>query len=303
MLNVPRPGWLAIAHGTIVESTTDHVALAAAGCAFFATLSLFPAISMLISIYGLVFAPASVVPQLAVLKDMLPPPAYGLIEDRVLQLIAQPHKHLSLSLIVGTLLTFWSSASAAKSLLSAVNVAYDVTERRSFLRFQAIGLAMTLGAMVFASLAIAVLLILPSVIRFSGLSAFSAELIQTTTFLFVEASFAGGMTLLYARGPSRQPFPEMRVLPGVILSTILWLISSWALSTYVRRLANFDATYGSIGAVVGVMLWFYISAYAVLLGAELNARIEGGAAPSRPGSQPKNGMIETAPTSTGEPSR
>jgi membrane protein len=252
---------------------------------------------MLISIYGLVFDPASVVPQLAILKDMLPPPAFGLIEDRVLQLITQKHEHLSVSLIIGMLLTLWSSASAAKSVLSALNVAYNVTERRPFLRFQAIGLAMTLGAILFASVSIAVLLILPAVIRFTGLSAFSAELIQTATFLFVVASFAGGMTLLYARGPSRRPFPGMRILPGVILSTILWLISSWALSTYVRRLANFDATYGSIGAVVGVMLWFYISAYAVLLGAELNAQIE---IAVRDGSHQPGAVIETPPAFPGD---
>ena len=103
--------WRTIVWNTFIASTTDHVSLAAAGCAFYATLSLFPGISMLISVYGLLFDPTSVVPQLAVLRDLLPPPAYALIEDRVLQLVAQPRDHLTIGLVVAFLVSFWSSAS------------------------------------------------------------------------------------------------------------------------------------------------------------------------------------------------
>jgi membrane protein len=250
------------------------VSLAAAGCAFYATLSLFPAISMLISVYGLVFDPTSVVPQLAVLRDLLPLPAFGLIEDRVMQLVAQPRGHLSVGLAIAFLLSFWGSASASKAVLSAMNVAYDTTERRPFFRFQLIGLAMTLSAVICVVLAVAVLLVLPPLIQFSGLSAIGGALIQSASFSLVLAFFSIGLGLLYAHGPSRERPPDTRVLPGTALATGLWLLSSYVLSMYVSRLANFDATYGSIGAVVGIMLWFYVSAYAVLLGAELNAQLE-----------------------------
>ncbi len=250
------------------------MSLAAAGCAFYATLSLFPAISMLISIYGLLFDPNSVVPQLAVLRDLLPPPAFSLIEDRVTQLVAQPRGHLTIGLVVAFLVSFWSSASASKAVLSAMNVAYDTTERRSFLRFQLIGLAMTLSAVVGVVLAISVLLVMPRLIQFSGLSAIGAALIQIASLGLTIGFFALGLALLYARGPSRTPPPNAPVLPGTALATLLWLVSSYVLSLYVAKLANFDATYGSIGAVVGIMLWFYVSAYASLLGAELNAQME-----------------------------
>ena len=228
----------------------------------------------MISVYGLLFDPGSVVPQLAVLRDLLPPPAYSLIEDRVMQLVAQPSGHLTIGLAIAFLVSVWSSSSASKAVLSAMNVAYDTTERRPFLRFQLIGLAMTIGAVVCAMLAIAVLLVLPPLIQFSGLSAFGAALIQTASFGLVVGLFALGLGLLYARGPSRAPPPGARVLPGAALATLLWLLSSYVLSIYVGKLANFDATYGSIGAVVGIMLWFYVSAYAALLGAELNAQLE-----------------------------
>jgi membrane protein len=250
------------------------MSLSAAGCAFYATLSLFPAISMLISVYGLVFDPGSVVPQLAVLRDLLPAPAYLLIEARVMQLVAQPGGHLTIGLGIAFLVSFWSSASASKAVLAAMNVAYNTTEPRPFFRFQLIGLAMTLSAVVCVVLAIAVLVVLPRVILFTGLSAVGAALIQIASFSLVVGFFAVGLGLLYAHGPSRKPPPEARVMPGTVLATLLWLLSSYILSLYVGKLANFDATYGSIGAVVGIMLWFYVSAYAALLGAELNAQLE-----------------------------
>jgi membrane protein len=273
-LSKPRVTWWSITQNTIHASTSDHVSLAAAGCAFYATLALFPAISMLISVYGLLFDPASVVPQLAVLRELLPTPAFLLIEDRVLQLVAQPREHLTTGLAIAFLVSVWSSASAAKAVLSAMNVAYDATDRRPFLRFQAIGLAITISAVVCVVLAIAGLIVLPRLIQFSGLSEVSAVLIQTASLGLVIAFFAIGLGLLYAHGPSRVPPPKARVMPGTALATIMWLLSSYVLSMYVGKLASFDATYGSIGAVVGIMLWFYVSAYAALLGAELNAQLE-----------------------------
>src|ERR1019366_7711169 len=116
----------------------------------------------------------------------------------------------------------WSSASASKAVLSAMNVAYDTTERRSFLQFQLVGLAITFTAVVGVVLAIAVLLVMPRLIQFSGLSAFGAALIQITSFGLVFGFFAVGLAVLYARGPSRKPPPGARVLPGAALATFLW---------------------------------------------------------------------------------
>jgi membrane protein len=250
------------------------MSLAAAGCAFYATLALFPAISMLVSVYGLVFDPVSVEPQLQVLAGLLPPPAFALIDDRVHQLVNQSGGNLSIGLLIGFLLAFWSSATGTKSILSAINVAYDVTEGRPFLRFQAIGLGMTLVAVVCVVLGIAVLLGLPFVLAAVGLSRDSAGLIHIVSLLMLVSFFTVAIGLLYRFGPSRLTPPHPRILPGSALATLLWLIASESLSFYVSHIGSFGATYGSLGAVVGVMLWFYVSAYAVLLGAELNARLE-----------------------------
>src|SRR4029077_13121033 len=132
--------------GTLKESTSDRVSLAAAGCAYYATLALFPAISMLISVYGLVFDIMSVEQQLQLLRELLPAPAFTLIDERVHQLVTQPSGTLSTGLLVSFAITFWSAATGTKSVLSALNVAYDTTEQRGIVGFQLIALAMTLCA-------------------------------------------------------------------------------------------------------------------------------------------------------------
>jgi membrane protein len=270
----PERPWRSLLGRTFRASTTDRVSLAAAGCAFYATLALFPAISMLISVGGMVLDPPTAEQQLGALSGLLPAPAAGLIEDRARQLAAQGSGSLSLHLLFSFLLTFWSSSTGAKSVLSAVNVAYDVTEQRPYLRFQAVGLAMTLVAVVCAIVAICVLLLLSPAIDFLGLSRHGGGLINTAGVAMMIGFFFVSISVLYRFGPSRASPRKPRIKPGAALATVLWLIASNLLSLYVSRIAAFGATYGSLAAAVGVMLWFYISAYSVLLGAELNARLE-----------------------------
>ena len=270
--------------GAFEEATTDQVSLAAAGCAFYATMALFPAISVLISVYGLAFNVVAVEQQLQVLRDLLPPPAFMMIEDRVHELVTQPNGALSIGLVVSLLVGFWSSATGTKSVISALNVAYDVTERRSFLSFQLIGLLMTLCAVMAATLAIAVLVLLPTVISFVGLSDYSAKLINALSTVFLVFLVGGTIALLYRFGPSRGSGAraKRRVFPGAVVATALWLIASVGLSFYVSHIASFGATYGPLGAVVAIMLWFYVTAYAVLLGAEVNAQLEHNEEPASP---------------------
>jgi membrane protein len=268
--------WRGIIIGTFQESTTDQVSLAAAGCAFYATLALFPAISVLISVYGLAFNVSAVEQQLQVLRDVMPPPAFAMIDDRVRELVSQPNNALSLGLAIGLALAFWSAATGTKSVISALNVAYEATERRSLIRFQLIGLMMTLCAVVAATVAIAVLVLLPAVISFVGLSDYSAGLINVFSTVLLLVLVGATIALLYRFGPSRRPPPNQRIFTGAIFATVLWLIASVGLSFYVSHIARLGVTYGPLGAVVAIMLWFYITAYAVLLGAELNSQLEQG---------------------------
>lgn len=263
-----------VMRGAFRASIADRMTLSAAGCAFYATLALFPAISTLISVYGLVFNRAAVASQLQAVEPVLPPPAFSLIQARVQELINQPNGSLSAGLVISTLITFWSAGSGVKSVISALNLALGITEMRSFLRFQLTGFAMTLSAILVAVLAIAVLVVSPAAIAFVGLSAYSAGLIHAAGLLTLVGMFILSLLMLYRFGPSRAPPPHQPMFPGAILATVLWLSASGLLSFYVSNITSFGVTYGPLGAVVGVMLWFFISAYAVLLGAELNALLE-----------------------------
>jgi len=264
----------AIAIATLRSCASDRVSLAAAGCAFWATTAVFPAISALVAIYGLVSNPFTVLSQVALLSDLLPKPAYELIHERVLLLARQPHGRLSWHLTIGILLALWSAATGTKSMLSALNVVYDVEETRGFLRFQLVGVALTGVGVVGAALAISGVVLLPAAVTFVGLPRSSAAVIHTVSLSLLVALFGAAVGVLYRVGPSRHRRGRVRVVPGAAIATGLWLIASGALSFYISHLGSFGATYGSLGAVVGIMLWFYISAYAALLGAELNARLE-----------------------------
>ena len=269
-----KPGWHQVIVRAMREAVTDRVSLAAAGCGFYATMALFPAISVLISVYGLVFNVQSVEQQLALLRELLPPPAFALISERVHELVSQPNDTLSISLLVSLVVAFWSASAGTKSVLSALNVAYDTVERRGILGFQLTALAMTLCAVAAAVLAIAVLVFLPTVIWFVGLSDYSAALINIFSMALLVVLVGGSIALLYRYGPSRERQRDRQIFAGAILATLLWLIASEGLSYYVAHIARFGVTYGPLGAVVAIMLWFYLTAYAVLLGAEVNSQLE-----------------------------
>ena len=279
--HIPWTGWKQVLRRTFSEMISDKIGLAAAGCAFYATLALFPAISTMVSVYGLAFDPSTVEPQLRVLRNLLPRPAFLLISERVHTLVSQPRGTLTISLIIGTLVTLWSASAGTKSILAALNMAYEETESRSFVRFQLTALSMTLCAILGAALAVALLVFLPAVLDFiprhfgfEAVEAGTQTLIRIGTplllLLFVGASFS----LLYRFGPSRRSPGWHWVTPGSLVATLLWLLASTGFSYYVGHVASYDATYGPLGAVVGIMMWFFVTAYVVLLGAELNAELE-----------------------------
>ena len=273
-LHIPWRGWRQVLQHVFHAAASDRVSLSASGCAFWATLSLFPAISMLISLYGLAFDPDTVEPQLENIRRLVPAPAFAMISERVRTLVSHPGTTLGASLVISTAITFWSASTGTKSLLSALNLAYAARERRGLLRFQTVGLLMTLAGIVGAILGLAILVLLPAVISFVGLSAYMSGLVQLGSFTGLIIFVLTALSVVYRFGPSRRVASWRWITPGSLMATVLWLIASVVFSFYVQHVASFDATYGPLGAVAGIMMWFWVTAYAVLLGAELNAELE-----------------------------
>ncbi len=268
-----RTGWV-VTRNTAKALISDKVSIVAAGCAFYATLALFPALSMMVFMYGLVFDPVTVEPQLSHLQELLPPAVYTLIDDRVHQLVSQQHGSLTLGLVISTLVTLWSSATGTKSLLAGLNLAHGLPEERGFFRFQATAFGMTLCTIIAVVLAIAILVFLPAAISLIGLSAYQGGLIFVSSLSLLLGVIFLLLTALFRYGPSRRPHSWRSVIPGAILATILWMVASTLFSLYVGRLASYDRTYGPLAAAVGVMMWLWVSVYVILLGAELNAELE-----------------------------
>lgn len=259
---------------TFWASLADRIAMAAAGCAFWGMMALFPAISTMISAIGLVLDPTTVEDQLHLLNDLLPESAFALIEDRVHELLSHPRASLNTNLIVSSALTFLSSATGSKAMLAGVSIAYDAENARGFVHFQIVGLLMTFAAVLGGVSTLLVLLALQPVLSVLGLPVDTAHLVHVASLGLLVLAFLIAVALLYRFGPLLEGVRRRIVLPGSLLATLIWLSASWGLSFYIDRIASFGATYGSLGAVAGVMLWLYTAAYAVLLGAELNARIE-----------------------------
>ncbi len=253
---------------------SHRTGLVAAGCAFYATLALFPALSMLISLYGLAFDPYSVATQMELLEGLLPPDAYSLINRQVQDLVARPGATLGWSLAIGAGIALWSASTGTKSMMGALNLAYDEEERRGIILFQVVGLAMTFATILMAIVAVAILVALPHVIDLLHLPAGTAELVHWGSLLVLVLFVFLSLAFLYAAGPSRARGHDRRVLPGGLLATALWLVASWTFTLYATDFASFGTVYGPLAAVAAVMLWFWVSTYVVLLGAELNSALE-----------------------------
>jgi len=250
----------------------QRVSLVAAGCAFYATLALFPTITMLISLYGLVFDPDTVQPQLHYLQSFMPPAAYELIADRIQSLVSAPARGLGIGFIISLMISLWSSSTGTKSVLNALTLAYNQQETRGMIKFQLVSLGMTLIAVLGAALAIGILVLIPVVITFVGLTGYGKLLVGLCSFVAMVTFVVTALGLLYRFGPAGSG--RIFFAPGAALATVVWLLGSWAFGLYVGHFAAYSATYGPLAALIGLMMWFYLTAYIVLLGAEVNAALD-----------------------------
>src|SRR4051794_4329245 len=271
---IPPRGWWAVLRRVVREVTSDEVGMAAASCGFYAMLSLFPAISVSISLYGLVADPAAIEDQLAGLRDVLPASTYMMIAGRVHDLATAGPTKLSWGLALSLPVALWSAMNGTKAIIRALNVAYEERERRSFLRFNLVALLFTLGGILGVVLALTVIVLVPAALSFSWLGPLASIAVRVCSFGLLLGSVVLGVALLYRFGPSRANAKWRWITSGSLVTAGLWLAASLAFSFYVSNFGSYDAAYGTLGGVVVALLWFWISAYAVILGAELNAELE-----------------------------
>jgi membrane protein len=271
---LPAAGWRDILWRVKAEMAQDNLSLVAAGVAFYALLALFPAIAAVVSIYGLVADPQTVEQQLQSVSHILPQEARSIVEEQLKRVTASGSTALGLGAIVSLLLAIWSANKGTQSLITALNIVYDEDEKRGFIWLNLISLALTIGMFLFLIVCLAAIAALPALIGNLGLPEVVRQLAVWLRWPVLGVAFVAALAVLYRFAPSRDE-PRWRwVSWGAVVATVLWLIASGLFSWYVSNFGNYNETYGSLGAVAVLMMWFWLSALIVLLGAELNAEME-----------------------------
>lgn len=271
---IPARGWRDILWRVKGQIAEDKLSMIAAGVAFYGLLAVFPGLVALVGLYGLAFDPQQVERQVAAVSGMLPPQAAEILLGQLNGLATTGSTALGIGAIGGLLLALWSASAGMRTLMEALNVAYDEEEKRGTVRFYATALALTLAAIAGTVLAIALVIALPVVIGFFGLGSLLQGVIKFAVWPVLILVVLLGLAIVYRYAPSRER-PRWRwVSWGAVIATVLWIIGSVLFSLYVTRFGSYNETYGAAGAVVILLMWFLLSSYAVLIGAEINAEME-----------------------------
>ena len=270
---IPARGWRQVAKRGWKEAKADNVPLLAAGVAFYAFLAIFPALIALVSIYGLFADPATIATQLQSVTEALPADARKVIVDQV-TMLASRRAALSIGLAISIVIALWSASGGISNLLTAVNVAYDEEEKRGFVKKRLLSLGLTIAAIVFMVIMLGIVAVLPALLKSVFGTGVLRWVFQILGWLILVVLVTVALAVIYRLGPERDA-PKMKwVSVGAIVGTVIWLIASIGFSIYSSTFGNYAKTYGVFAGIVVLLFWLWITAYAILLGAEINAESE-----------------------------
>ena len=272
---IPWRGWKDIFWRTLEQISADRLLLIAGGVVFYGLLATVPAITALVSMYG-IFTPASTInAQLSFLADVMPGGAYQLISDQIVRIAGNSDGKLTLAFALGLGIALWSANAGVKAIFDALNIVYDEDEKRGLIKLNAISLSFTFAGVVVLILVLSAVVALPLVLAFVGFAAKQqAGWLPLLRWPVMFVLVVLGLSVLYRYGPSRRHAKWRWVSVGSVFAALTWIAVSVAFSWYLSKFADYNATYGSLGAVIGLMMWMWISTAVVLIGAELNSEIE-----------------------------
>ena len=286
---IVRGEWWSILLATGARIGRDNVSILAAGVAFYIFVAIPSSLTAVVSVYGLMFNPLAVENQIRSMIGLLPNDVIDIVTNFLRLLAAKPESALGLRLILGLGVAIWSAQSAASAMISALDAAYEQTETRGYLRFQLAALVLSLCSIVFALLSLILFAVLPLAINwllpFSDRTRLLVDILRWPALTVLVALAIAGV---YRFGPVRDASDRPWGAWGVALTTIVWIGSSALFALYVSKVASYDVSYGPLGGVVVLLLWLYIAAFVVLLGAELNAEVESRMAAERARLGPAN---------------
>jgi membrane protein len=268
---MPRAAWKAIFSRTWQRSWDDNVGLVAAGVAFYGFFALVSIIGIVVLAYGLVAEPRTVVDHMGVLTDILPPDIALLIAEQALNAVTTSEATKGLGLLVALAAALYGGTNGSAALITALNIAYEEKEKRSLARFYLLALLMTVAAVVITLAALSATAFVASLGEAKGIAAVAGKV---GGYLLLIAGATALVSALYRYVPSREEARWVWITPGSIFAAAVWLLLTVLFGFYLAKLTNFSATYGSLGALAALQTWLYLSAYVLVVGAELNSEIE-----------------------------
>jgi membrane protein len=273
-IQIPWKGWKDIFWRTVNQASEDRLLAIAAGVVFYGLLALFPAVTALVSCYGLFATPESINDHLSFLQDVMPAEAYSIVQDQIARVIAKGQAGLSLGFAIGLLFAVWSANAGMKALMDALNIVNEEKEKRSFIRLNLVSLTFTVAGIFAMLAAVGAVVVTPLLLSPVGLAGMTEEIVRFARWPVLTVGMLLGLSVLYRYGPSRRAAKWQWISLGAVLATLTWFAGSAVLSYYFANFANYNATYGSLGAAIGTMMWMWMSSIVVLFGAELNSEIE-----------------------------
>lgn len=267
-------GWRQILKRVGKQIGSDHVSIIAAGVAFNVFLAVFPLLIAAISVYGLVVDSATLENHLNTLAGILPSSAEELITGRMQALIQNSSQALTWGLAISLLTTLWAANRGTKALFEGINIAYNAEQNRGFIRKNALTLLFTLGGLIFGGICLALLIGVPAAADALPLPDVVVTIIKLAVWPLLFFLVIVALGLVYKVAPVRHS-PQLKwVSPGSLIAAVIWLAGSALFSIFVANFGNYDKTYGSLAAVVVLMLWLMLTSYLGLLGAEINSQVE-----------------------------
>ena len=266
--------WLRVIKLTGAEIEHDNVPVIAAGVAFFSLLAVFPLITACLSIFGYFADPIAVEQELSAVSSVLPREAWEILDTQIKAVTNAPNKGLGLGILFGLSLALYSAGSGIRAMMRAMNVAYGEREKRGLIQFYALAIGLTVSVTFFMFASLAVIVGVPALLSFIRLDGAAQWLARYMPWIILVWIFAFATATLYRIGPSRRQAKFRWIVPGVIFATVAWMGMSSLFSLFVAEFSTYNKTYGSLSAVIILLIWFWLTAFVVIVGAELNAELE-----------------------------
>lgn len=273
-VEIPPTGWWDVFKRVWLSIGPDHIGLIAAGCAFYGLLAIFPAITAIMALAGLVTEPDIVVTQLTVMTEALPDDAASIMIDQAREVAGSDETGLGLAAILGLLLAIYSASLGVFALMEGLNVVFNEREKRSFVKLYGMRIVLTLMLIGGFFFAVFMAVGLPAILSFLLLGSFTETVAGILRWPILLLIASMGIALLYRWGPSRRPARWRWLSPGVILSCILWVLGTYAFAYYASNFGSYNETFGTLSGAILLLMWMWLSAFIILLGAEFDAQIE-----------------------------